>query len=87
MTVEIAPMPQSIREIAERWRPAPPPIFPHGAPSDADRALALDLWRALDPDSRRWYWRSGACAGLDLTQRDLAGLKTRSRTKRSRADA
>lgn len=79
MTVDVAPMPRSVREIPERWRPTPPPIFSDGSPSAADRTLALELWRALDPDSRRWYWRAGACKGLNLTARDLAGLKRRPR--------
>lgn len=80
MTVAISPMPQKIREIPERWRPLPPPPFPDGKPTDADRALALDLWRALDVESRRWYCAYGdTFAGLRLTERDLAGLKRRPR--------
>lgn len=33
----------------------PPDIFPDGRPTEADRRLALELWRALDPASRTWY--------------------------------
>lgn len=80
MTVDVSPMPQRIREVPARWRPLPPPIF-SGEPSDADRELARDLWRALDPESRRWYWRAGACADLCLTARDLAGLKQRKKAE------
>ncbi len=85
MTVAISPMPQKIREIPERWRPGPPPVFPDGKPTDAERALARDLWRALDLESRRWYYRGG-CGLLDLTARDLAGLDRRPRASRSGGD-
>lgn len=79
MTVEISPMPQTIRSIPERWRPVPPPMFTAGTPTAAERELARDLWRALDHDSRRWYFRAGMCAELKLTARDLAALKRRAR--------
>jgi hypothetical protein len=77
MTVEVIPMPRQIRDVPARWRPQPPPIFSGGTPSAADRRLALDLWRALDLESRRWYWRAGACEVLVLTARDVAALKRR----------
>lgn len=78
MIVEVAPMSRRIRAMPEAWRPLPQPIFQHGSPTDADRELARDLWRALDLESRRWYWRAGACALLNLTARDLAGMRRRS---------
>ncbi len=85
MTVNLSPLPHTIRAIPARWRPLPPPIF-SGAPSDADRELARALWRALDPDSRRWYWRAGACAELCLTDREVAALKRPKRAKESHAE-
>lgn len=86
MNVEVTPMPRKVRDVPARWRPSPPPIFSGGEPSAADRALALDLWRALDLESRRWYWKAGTCAKLKLTPRDLAGLKRASRSRQPAAD-
>lgn len=54
-TVNVHPMPTAYRAIPRRWRPMPPPIFPDGEPTPADRAYALELWRALDPESQEWY--------------------------------
>lgn len=33
----------------------PPPIFPDGDPTQADLALALALFEALDSESQSWY--------------------------------
>lgn len=76
MTVHVSPMPRTVRVIPERWRPLTPPMF-DAPPTDADRKLARDLWRALDLEARRWYQRSGACASLNLTARDLGALRGR----------
>ena len=76
--VSIAPMPVAYRDIPPRLRPMPPPIF-SGEPSQADRELALALWRALDHESRRWYTygggTAGAFAGLVLIDDDIAALR------------
>jgi len=53
--VHIEPMPAAIRAIPAKWRPIPTPPFPDGPPTDADIALALELFALLDPESREWY--------------------------------
>lgn len=76
-TVSIEPMPIAYRDIPPRMRPIPPPIF-SGEPSQADLELALALWRALDPESRRWYTYEGTArmfARLALTDDDIAALR------------
>lgn len=83
MTVDVCPMPAAVREMPERWRPSPPPMFREGVTTPADLALALDLWRALDLESRRWYWTAGACGALGLTAKDLAAMKRRTESKKS----
>ena len=55
MRVEISPMPLGYKKIPARLRPGTPPVFPDGPPTDADRALARDLFRELDPGSQGWY--------------------------------
>ena len=52
-TVQIAPLPAWARKT--KYRPAPMPIFPDGAPTAEDRALALALFEELDVDSQAWY--------------------------------
>jgi len=52
-TVQIEPLPAWARKT--RYRPAPPAVFPDGAPTPADRALALALFAELDPASQDWY--------------------------------
>lgn len=76
-TVSIEPMPIAYRDNPPRLRPMPPPIF-SGEPSQADRELALALWRALDPESRRLYTYGGTAhtfAGLVLSEDDIAALR------------
>lgn len=58
--VEIIPMPQKRREISSKYRPIPPPIFPDGEPTDEDRELARELFKALDSESQEWYRRCGS---------------------------
>ena len=53
--VQITPMPAGIRNIPKKWRPQHPPIFPYGAPSNQDIALARELIRELDEESQNWY--------------------------------
>jgi len=70
-------MPEWCRKVSPRLRPAHPPVFPDGEPTPQDRELALELWRALDVESRRWYTYDGTArtfAGLPLTAEDIAGL-------------
>ena len=83
-TVTISPLSEPLRQHATRWPrprflPSPPPVFSGGAPTDQDRALALALWRALDPISRRWYvgWDPDTreFAGLPLTADDIASMQ------------
>lgn len=79
MTIRIAPMPHTMREMPAHWRPTPPPMFPDGAPTAADRELAIELWRALDLESRRWYYVRGSVgSALGLTAKDVATLKLES---------
>ena len=56
----IKPMPLWMRTTPERLWPRTPPIFsdlgPEG-PTDADRELARELFRALDEQSQKWYGR------------------------------
>jgi hypothetical protein len=76
VTVQIEPMPPEYLAVPPHLRPIPPPIFPGGQPTQADRELALELWRALDAESRRWYvGTSRTFAGLPLTAADLAALE------------
>lgn len=61
MNVVIEPMPLGYRSIPAKFRPQHPPIFHgEGTPTDADVALARDLFQALDPESQAWYLRSGS---------------------------
>lgn len=72
-TVTIRPLDELLRAHPRFW-PQLPPIF-GGPPSDEDRALALELWRALDPASQCWYTRNGTArqfVGLPLTDADIA---------------
>ncbi len=73
-TVDIQPMPEWARNT--RFRPHHPPIFTDGDPTPDDRILALELWRLLDPQSKRWYVRQGATTfvGLPLTMADLDSM-------------
>ena len=83
--VNVAPMSEDWRRYAERWLPrprfipAPPPIFSGGEPTEADRALAIELWRALDWLSKRWYvgWKQDAVdfVGLPLTDADIESMR------------
>lgn len=57
-TVNIQPLPAWARDT--RFKPMHPPIFSDGDPSPADRALAQELFEALDAESQRWYSSSGA---------------------------
>ena len=63
MTVNIHPLPESLRRIPARLRPGHPPIFERD-PAQEDIELARALFRELDPESQRWYGRSGIFAGL-----------------------
>lgn len=76
--VHVNPMPEKIRSIPDRLRSGCPPIFTGGDPTRADRELALELWRALDVQNRRWYTNGGKAThfcGLPLTPDDLEGLR------------
>lgn len=57
-TVNIVPLPAWCRLIPKRLHPTPPPIFPEGEPTAEERALARELFEALDPESQEWYGRS-----------------------------
>lgn len=57
-TVNIQPLPAWARKA--RFKPMHPPIFSDGDPTPADRALAQELFEALDPESQRWYSSSGS---------------------------
>jgi hypothetical protein len=83
MFVDVKPMPAAFLRMPFRLLPTHPPIFDGGDPTPADRQLALDLWRALDVDSRRWYAPDGKTfAGLPLSRADISALR-RGPTKRS----
>ena len=62
MTVHIQPLPRWCLKHPTRFRPGIPPMFrdlPEGeGPTEADKALAYELFLALDPESRAWYRRS-----------------------------
>jgi hypothetical protein len=79
-TVNIVPIPDGFRRHPERWWPCYPPIF-EGEVTQEDRELALELWRALDAASRRWYVRFHSnpdvreFVGLPLTERDRSMLR------------
>jgi hypothetical protein len=60
MTVCIIPMPDKFRTIPKKLQPGHPPIFTdcgQGGPSIEDKALARELFRALDAESQDWYSR------------------------------
>lgn len=79
-TVDIHPIPEAFRCHPERWWPCYPPIF-DGEPTQADRELALALWRELDAPSRRWYVRFNVnpnvreFVGLPLTDADIDSMR------------
>lgn len=76
LVVDIHPLPIAYRQF-RRFLPRPPRIFSNGEPSTADRELALELWRSLDAQSKRWYTNSGSArtfAGLPLTDADIASM-------------
>jgi hypothetical protein len=55
-TVDIQQMPEWARKA--RFQPHRPPIFTGDGPvTQEDCELALELWRPLDPASKRWYVR------------------------------
>lgn len=54
-TINIAPMPANIRAIPKKWLPMHSPVFPDGPPTDADIALARELFDLLDDESKEWY--------------------------------
>jgi len=61
MTVCIIPMPNKFRAIPKRLQPGHPPIFTDcgsGGPSVDDKALACELFKALDAESQDWYLRN-----------------------------
>lgn len=75
--VQVQPMPTRIRKLPAWLRPSAAPVFAGGEPTSEDRELALELWRALDVDSRRWYTHGGTAThfcGLPLTAEDLAAM-------------
>lgn len=53
--INIIPLPAAMREYPEMYWGLHPPVFSGDAVTPEDRALALDLIEALDPDSQRWY--------------------------------
>lgn len=55
MTVKIQPMPGCIRDLPPWLRPMTPPVFPDEPPTNDDRALARELFQALDQESQEWY--------------------------------
>lgn len=53
MTVTITPLPAWARKT--RYKPAPEPIFPDGAPTPDEIELAIALVGELDAESLAWY--------------------------------
>lgn len=54
----IQPLPEFYRKISSKYWPCHPPIFPDcrpNGPTDDERELARELFRALDGESQRWY--------------------------------
>jgi hypothetical protein len=82
-TVTINPIPEAYRRHPERLWPCFPPIF-DGPPTQQDCELALELWRLLDPASKRWYsyYRVNPnvrqFCGLPLTDDDIASMRSES---------
>ena len=83
MTVCIIPMPDKFRKIPKRLQPYHPPIFTDcgpGGPSDDDKALARELFKALDAESQDWYLRSASGLFADI-KKVKRGQKITSRIK------
>ncbi len=59
--VNVRPLPTWARKT--KYKPLPPPIF-DGDPTPADRALARELFLALDRESQAWYARCSTFDGL-----------------------
>ena len=66
MAVTLKPMPRAYLEISEKFRPGHPPLF-DSPPTPADIAEACALFKVLDPESQRWYSRSGIFADQKQT--------------------
>ena len=54
-TINIIPMPLYCRKIKPLYRPMPPPVFQDGPPTEEDKELARELFKALDEESQAWY--------------------------------
>ena len=83
-TVDIQQMPEWARKA--RFQPHRLPIFTVDGPAtQEDCELALELWRALDPASKRWYVRDPSArefVELPLTQADIDSMGVRERDQR-----
>jgi len=61
-TVHIQPLPEVYRTISRHWWPLFPPPFQNlqdGPITSADRQLARELFKELDPQSQDWYGHRG----------------------------
>jgi len=58
LTVKITPLPEFYRKYSRRLWPCHPPIF-EGPPSPRDVKLAIELYKLLDEESQKWYYREG----------------------------
>ncbi len=77
----VNPMPEKFRAIPKKWLPGCPPIFKEcgsGGPSEDDKALARELFKALDPQSQEWYLQNTGGFFADIS----GGKKTRSNRHR-----
>jgi hypothetical protein len=79
--VSINPLPEVWHKYSERFWAGPAPGIFDGPPTPQDRELALELWRALDTRSKRWYTRFHInphvreFAGLPLTEADVDSMR------------
>lgn len=63
MPANLKPMPRSYLKMSEKYRPGHPPVF-EGTPTPDEIKEARALFKVLDPESQRWYQRSGMFADL-----------------------
>lgn len=69
MKIVITPMPEKYRDIPKIFRPMHPPISffqdcGPGEPTKEDCQIALEIFDALDPESRDWWGGESRRASL-----------------------
>jgi hypothetical protein len=65
--INLRPMPRSYLSIPARLRPRVPPWTIGGPLTAAERELARELFRVLDPESQAWYRANGHFLDVEIS--------------------